>query len=167
MSEGRNKKQVPLLLGVSAPRPNSPEAPSLANLEPPSYLYNRAAVNKSHHFSILLFHLISIVITKIKSKYYRYVGCLGVMVAESGSGAPCCLPRPQVAPCVVLSLNERPVCLPCKPWSTRLGLWSHTRNPSEGITFKKRKIWDRGRTERQYIFMHKSKFEMDLEGKLN
>lgn len=60
------------------PRPNSPQGPHTGKpLTTFPTFCNRAAGNNSYHVSILLFHLISTVITKIKSKYYRYVGCLG------------------------------------------------------------------------------------------
>ena len=110
MPKGRNKKQVPLLLGVSAPPPQlSPDPhPGKPGTTFPTF-YNRAAGNKSHHVSILLFHLISTVITKIKSKYYRYVGFWGVMAAESGSGVPLLPLRPQVLPGPV---PEREACAP-------------------------------------------------------
>lgn len=88
------------------------------------------------------------------------------MAAEAGSGVPCVSPRPQVAPCLVLSLNVRPVRLAFKPWGTRLGFRSHSQNPSEGVMFKKKKIWRQGK-DREAIYFTKSKFEMDLEGKLN
>lgn len=106
----------------------------------------------------------------MKSKYYRCVGCFG------GSGgriwqweplAPFPGQWPLARPSAEKALSK--ACAPVlrAPEHQTGALVSYTESFGGDYVEEKENLRHEGRKARQYIFMHKSKFEMEFEGKLN